>query len=202
MKILGYVVSKSRIKNKVDYISYVSDFESVEKDKPCLIVGLSDARKIASDKFSILRKRIDDNLFWTFGRTEKRDEFEVDLNRFYEFVLNNNINNIKYIYLNLLNITYSVLKRLYVFCNSSERKYIYIWNDMVYILCRDNSVIGFSLRMLKYIGYDTDKIISKLKSNKYNVINFNDSFMNQKTKKITEKRKYIIPYIMSIMEEN
>ena len=57
MKKLGYIVSKKKIKNVVDFVGVVNSVEDVEDPtKPFIIIGLNEAKEIASD-FSILNKK-------------------------------------------------------------------------------------------------------------------------------------------------
>ena len=58
------------------------------------------------------------------------------------------------------NLNYNILKRLYKLCFSNNKRYIYIWNDMIYVLCDNNDVIGISLKIMHYCGIKTDKIVS------------------------------------------
>ena len=76
MEILGYIVSKSKVSDILPYIKVVNSFNLIEdKTKPILIIGLEEAKKRASS-FSILEKRLSDNVFWTFGKREKRVDYE------------------------------------------------------------------------------------------------------------------------------
>jgi hypothetical protein len=199
MKYLGYIVSSKPIRVKYDFIKVVSDISEVETDKPLLIVGLSDAKKIASDKFSILHKSFGPNQFWTFGRTEKRDEFEKDIINYYNYIISSNFNNIKYIYLNLLNINYNIIKRLLKLCYSSKEKYIYIWNNMIYILCDSNTVVGFSLEIAEYCGIGKEKIIHLIETNPHNIIRTDVGFVGKQIMNRIKDKIYVIPFIMSLI---
>jgi len=96
MKKLGYIVSKRKINNLVDFVGVIDDVSKVEDPtKPFLIVGLEEAKKV-SPNFSILNKMLDIDVFWTFGKTERRVDYERDLDKFYDYVLNKSIENTKY----------------------------------------------------------------------------------------------------------
>ena len=87
MKKLGYIVSKRKIKNVVDFVGLVNSVEDIEDPtKPFIIIGLEEAKEIAPN-FSILNKVLDTDVFWTFGKTERRTEHERDLENFYKYVL-------------------------------------------------------------------------------------------------------------------
>lgn len=201
MKKLGYIVSKKKIKNVVDFVGVVNSVEDIDDPtKPFIIIGLNEAKEI-SPNFSILNKVLDVDVFWTFGKTEKRTEHERDLENFYKYVLDKSINNIKYYYINILNLKYNKIKKLYNIIISSDRKYIYTSNDMLYIFY-DNNILGISLRILKYIKIDIKKIFRLLYKNKNNIIYNTDSFLTNEMKKVITNKKYVIPYFISILEEN
>lgn len=202
MKKLGYIVSKRKINNLVDFVGVVDDVSKIEDPtKPFIIVGLEEAKKV-SPNFSILNKRLDIDVFWTFGKTERRVEYERDLDKFYDYVLNKSIDNIKYYYINILTIKYSKIKNLLNIINSEEKKYIYTSNDMIYIYNNKNYILGISIKILKYININIKKIYKILYNNKNNIIYNNDSFLNSKMKKVINNKKYVIPYFISILEEN
>ena len=152
--------------------------------------------------FSILNKVLDIDVFWTFGKTERRTEHERDLENFYKYVLDKSIKDIKYYYINILNLKYNKIKKLLEIINSNEKKYIYTSNDMIYIYYNKNIIIGISLRIIKYINIDIKKIFKILYRNKNNIIYNTDSFLTQEMKRVISNKKYVIPYFMSILEEN
>ena len=201
MKKLGYIVSKRKINNAEDYVGVVDDVSKVEDPtKPIIIIGLEEAKKV-SPNFSILNKMLDIDVFWTFGKTERRVDYERDLDKFYDYVLNKSIENIKYYYINILTIKYNKIKKLLNIINSKEKKYIYTSNDMIYIYY-NNNILGISLKILKYININIKKIYKILYSNKNNIIYNNDSFLTSKMRKVINNKKYVIPYFISILEEN
>ena len=53
----------------------------LDSDLPKLIIGL-ELSKRHIDNFSIIEKKANDNLYWTFKKTEKRNDYEKDLNNF------------------------------------------------------------------------------------------------------------------------
>lgn len=199
MKKLGYIVSKRKINNIVDFVGLVDDVNKIEDPtKPFIIVGLNEVKDLPN--FSILNKKLDENKFWTFGKTERRVDYERDLENFYEYVLDKEISNIKYYYINILNIKYTRIKSLINIINSNEKKYIYISNDMIYLYYK-NYILGISIKILKYINIDIKKVFRKLYRNKSNIIYNTDSFLTTEMKRVITNKKYVIPYFISILEE-
>lgn len=199
MKALGSIVSKRKIKDVVGFVEVVDDIKEVSgQTNPILVVGLNEAKKIASN-FSILDKKIGDNVFWTFGKTEKRDDYEKDIKKFYEYVLNKVVTDVKYYYVNLLTINFSKAKALLNIIYNDTIKYIYINNNIIYIYY-NNYILGISLDIAEYIGIKRDKIISRIISNKCNKITYTDSFLDINMRKVINNKKYVVPYFMSIQE--
>ncbi len=197
MKVLGYIVSKTKMTNILPCIQVVSNYNSIEDNsKPILIIGLEEAKKYASS-FSILEKKIGDKLFWTFGKREKRNDYEKDIDEFQDFVLKNVINDIKYYYFNLLTCKIKKIKTLLSIIKNNDGNTLYIDKKMIY-LYRENYVIGISCEILDYIGVKKDKIIQIIKSNANNKVFFNDFLLNYKMKSMTNDKKYIIPFFLSL----
>ena len=101
MKKLGYIVSDKKINNVKGFVEVVNDISLADTTKPVLLVGLENAKKNINN-FSILNKKANDNLFWTIKKTEKRVDFENDIDYFYNYIINNISRNIKYYYINIL----------------------------------------------------------------------------------------------------
>lgn len=200
MKILGSIVSKRKIKDVVGFVEVVNDISKVsDSTKPILIVGLSEAKKLISN-FSILEKSVGEDIFWTYGRTEKRDEHEFDLKSFYDYVLESAIKDIKYYYVNLLTIKLNSVKKLINILNNGDKKYIYISNNIFYVYY-NNYILGVSLDITSWLNISKKKILSKLHSNPNNIISYSDSFLSYDIKRIINNKKYVTPYFMSIQSE-
>ena len=197
MNKLGYIVTDRKISNVKEFVGVVDDISLADPTKPVLIVGIDLAKKYI-DNFSILDKKVNDNLFWTFKKTENRVDFENDINYFYNYIINNITKNIKYYYINILKLKYNKIKKLYNILFSSEKKYIYISNNMLYILYNGN-VLGISISILEYIKIDTKKFFRKLYSNQNNIICTNASDCVKSIKAEIGNKKYVVPYFMSIL---
>ena len=197
MVILGYIVSKNKIKETFDFIDVVSDYSMVkDKDKPILIVGLEEARKIASS-FSIIEKKLDNNLFWTFGKREKRLDFEKDVEAFQEYVIKKNINTIQYHYINLVKLKLHSIKRLIKIINNSDEKYFYFKNNMIYLYYKD-IVASVSTDILSLFNVSKKKIFNIIRGNKKNIIFTNDNKISSKIKRLIVNKQYVIPYLLSL----
>lgn len=195
MSSLGYIVSDLKIKNLKGFVEQVNDVSLADSTKPTLFVGIENARKNIKD-FSILNKKYENNVFWTFKKTEKRVDFEKDIDYFYNFIINNISCNIKYYYINIYNLKYNKIKKLYSILFSRENKNIYISNGVVYIPY-EGGVLGLSLAVLEYCGIKTEKVLQRIKSNpNNNVFEDDNKFVFKLTKRLGNK-KYAVPYFIS-----
>ena len=79
--ILGRIITKSKSIKTVDFIKKVEEYTE-DASIPTLIIGKDRAKSILSDKFSVFNRKVNDNLEWTFLKTEKRNEHEVDIENF------------------------------------------------------------------------------------------------------------------------
>ena len=197
MGILGYIVTKNKLENVLSCIKIVSSYRSIEdKSKPILIIGLEEAKKHASS-FSILEKQISENIFWTFGKREKRTDYEKDIEKFQEYVLKCALQDIKYYYLNILTVKYNKIKKLIGIINNSDIKTFYVDKKMIYMFYQDY-VLGLSVDVLEYLNIKRKKVLDLIRTNENNKIFYNDFQFTYKIKKIIETKKYITPYFLSL----
>ena len=198
MEKLGYIVADRKPNNLKGFVEFTSDFSSVDSTKPVLVIGYKRAKEILGDKFNILNKNISKNVSWTFKKTEKRIDYDEDIDKFYKACINNIIYNIKYYYINILKLKYNKIKKLYNIIFSNNKKYIYINNGMLYLKYND-CVMGISLTILQYCGINIDKIITRITNNSLNVVyNETTPFVKELKKEIGNNKEYAIPYFMSM----
>lgn len=198
MEKLGYIVADRKPNNLKGFVEFTSDFSSVDSTKPVLIIGYKRAKELLGDKFNILDKNISKNVSWTFKKTEKRIDYDEDIDKFYKACINNIIYNIKYYYINIIKLKYNKIKKLYNIIFSNNKKYIYINNGMLYLKYND-CVMGISLTILQYCGINTDKILTRITNNSLNIVyNETTPFVKELKKEIGNNKEYVIPYFMSM----
>jgi hypothetical protein len=84
--ILGYIVTDRKLTNIDGFVEQVNDISLADPTKPILIVGWKKAKQDPRYE-SILDKQLDENVFWTFSKTESRSDFEDDLKNFYNIII-------------------------------------------------------------------------------------------------------------------
>lgn len=200
MNKLGYVISDNIIKEKNDFVGYVKDISEADPTKPILYIGYKKAKNVEGYK-SILDKKINDKTFWTFKKTESRSDYEIDLEKFYIYIINNILYNINYYYINIIYIKYNKLKKLYnILFNYTKQKYIYISKNMIYFQYEDNTY-GISLNLLEYMGINQKKILQRIRSNRSNIIIYdNNEKVHKILKEIGYDNRYAVPYLMEKLE--
>ena len=205
MEKLGYIVSDKRPRGVKGFVGVVDDISKIPSDttKPVLVIGYEKAKSYFGDKISLLNRKISDTIFWTFLKTEKRIDFEDDLEKFYKFVINYHISKLKYCYINVLTFNYNKIKRVMSLFYNGKVKYIYIDDKMLYFLYNDAKTntfmtMGISTSLVKYCGYDVSKIIKKITAIKdINICN-NASECVKTIRDEIRGKEYSIPYFMSL----
>ena len=104
--ILGYIVSDRKLNGIDGFVEQVNDISLADPTKPILIVGWKNA-KMNPKYTSILDKQLDENLFWTFSKTESRADFEEDLKIFYNYIYGHILDNIIYNNINIFKLKYN-----------------------------------------------------------------------------------------------
>ena len=207
MLFFGYIVSDTRCRELTeDIVKVVGSVGECKSNVPKLIVGLGNAKKYASDngfEFDILEHTYPNGDMWTFKKTEKREFFEENLKQFKEMIIERQVDDVEYRYVNIYNTKFSKLKKLYsaLMENSfnKRRNYIIIDGEMLYTAIDEKKVMGISMLHLSYIGIEREKIIEKLKKGKQNALYFTTSKNMWKMKDWFKRREYVIA---AVFEKN
>ena len=150
----------------------------IDTSLPTLIIGYNVAKE-SIDNFTLLRKSYpEQNVWWTYLKTEKRVDYDNDLNNFHNVVVNNISNNVTYSLIDIINLSTEDKENIWKMLLSNKNKVIYnYYNKFLFIYVNeDNIVYGLPLTTCRFLGKDTDKLIKKLnkiESNKF-VYDFNN----------------------------
>ena len=191
---IGNIVSKTKI--EIENFKICDSLECVNEELPTLIIGRKLSKELLGNNISILHKKISNNIYWTFDKTERKSEFESDLELFKADCFVSFGGNIQYVYLDILyssrKINYRIIKKIL----SLKKPIIYFSeNDMVYIY-GENIIFGVDLNVLNYFEGKKEKIVEKIKSLNGNTLI--DSTIFNKCKDLIYKLKNknrFIPYI-------
>ena len=194
---LGNIVSERSIIVS-DLFNVISDIRNIDDRVPTLIIGWDFSKRIFSDtKLSILDKKINKNISWTFTKKEKRIDYEKDLESFIKYCLNSINNRINYQYINILTADYKIIKNLIKKVTSTEISYIYVCKNAFIYIYSNGNVIGIDFNSIDYLYIDRKKIY-KILYGRGNKIFFNNSFLPSGINENIENRQRIIPYLYEI----
>lgn len=192
---IGRIVTKNKNIETLDFVDVTEHIGDIDNFTPTLIIGKKNAEKIyGKDKIKVLDKKITHNISWTFDKCERRNEYERDLKLFNDSLIKTSRKNIKYEFFNIYIEPISRIKKLILFIKSNIIKYIYIFNNHIY-LYYNNTVYGISLNDIEYLGIKKKKIINLLKTNNSNIIIENSDFLSKKMKSLIKEDKILVPYL-------
>lgn len=195
MKKIGYILYNGKLDYDANLFEQIDDINKAEKDKPLLIIGYNDAKQNIPN-FSILNKHPSEKIYWTFKKTEKREDYLEDINNFYKDSFNAIFKEIKYYYVDILTIKYSTAKKIYELFKKRKDLCIYFKLGMVYVYV-NKSIIGISLELMKYCKIDYKRAERIILNNKSSKILTDKSVSVQNLQDKIKKYDYIIPYLNS-----
>ena len=191
--IIGNLITNEDI--DIDFLNKVENIESINNTLPTLIVGWQETKKnIGEDKVSIIHKKINNRLYWTFTKKERKVDFEKDIINFKNICFNDIEDKINYIYIDVLHYSKSKIKKIIKKILQLKSIITYKNNkDMLYIF-GDNLVFGVDLNMCNFIGVKKNKILNKVNTISDVTLQQNEIF-NICKDLINNNREKIIPYI-------
>jgi hypothetical protein len=196
MKYIANILTDKKFTDSELY-NVVNSKDKLIGDIPTLIIGWGYTKKMYPEA-NILDWKINDNIFWTYGKREKRNKYEENIDKFKKLSINKFIKSVKYQYYNLLTISEEEKRYIISLLCRDCKTHIYINCDMVYIFDDENNiVIGFSLRDIDYINNSRKKMFNIILRNKNNnVIDIKDT-LSYDMKISLNECKYVIPYLYS-----
>jgi hypothetical protein len=191
MIIVGNIITKESITGIPNNFDIYETIPTT--DTPNLIIGW-ELTKTLCPEASILRKKIKDNLYWTFSPTEKRSVFENDLKKYIDKSYKDYIKNIKFYNIDpiiyKINTIDELLSKLSIVAGGFT--YLYV-NKIVYVY-HNFIIYSIDLELLNFIGFDRKIILSFLKE----TTNFSDC--DWELKNFKNELKYLdikyLPYLI------
>lgn len=158
---VGNIVTQSKV-NIDKYFNVVETMDAIIHGLPTLIVGW-DIVKTIEPEVDFITRKLSDNIFWTFKKTERRDIFENDLYDFIHHSYNLLIKDLDYKFIDLIQLSEQELKTTFKEIKKSTKVIGYIHENMLYIYT-DNIVYGLDLKLVTYLEYNLSDILNKIKS--------------------------------------
>ena len=197
---IGRIITKAKNLETVDFVDITQQLDITDKTTPTLIIGKQNAEKIyGKENVHVLDKKIEDNVYWTFGKLERRNDFERDLLSFNKMLVKKLFKSVQYEYFNVYTSGYSDIKALLTKIDRNKGNVCYVSDRDLYLLI-EKSVYGISFRDLNYIGVDKEKVINRIKRNRSNKIITNDYFISKNMKKYINNATFMVPYIYFLLK--
>lgn len=195
MNIIGIIVSKEELTgiptNFVrmsidDYLMYDN------KDLPTLIIGWG-LTKENFNNASILKKKISDNLYWTFSTEEKRGVFENDIKKFIKKSYDDFIKGLKYFNIDPIIHKINNTEKLIEKIKSLSGGFAYLYQNKVVYIYHNFNLFSIDLNQLDFIKFDRNVVLNVVKE----IMNFFNSEMDKEFK---NELKYLdikyLPYLI------
>lgn len=179
----------------------VKDPEEVEDGIPTLIVGWEKAKSLCPNA-SIIEWNISKDIYWTYGKYERREKYEENVKKFLDIVFKRCIEMVSYKFYDVMLWGADKFETFLKLLSDSSKKTVYVSGDMLYVnFDRQSSVIGLSLRDCDYFDETYRKrIFSEIYGNKSVMFLKNNDAISRETRYRTRGNIYIIPYLFSETE--
>ena len=186
--------------NKVDVtddINVVKELSDIIEGIPTLVTSYAWVSKNYDD-YEIYDKKLSENLYWTFARTERRDIFTTDIESFVTMANKKLIEDINYIFIDLIQYPPLKIKKIIKKILSIDNRIGFKHNDMIYIY-GDKLIFGIDLYLVRYMGLNVERIEKKIMDGCSVFLGGDEIFIEYKDnlERLNHSIKYI-PYLYSI----
>ena len=197
MKFIANILTDDPFTDNEIY-NVVSERASLIDNIPTLIIG-SEKTKREYPGSSIIEWKVVDNVYWTYGKYEKRDRYESNLKKFQDLAFKTFIDSLEYVFYDILVTSSDKFTAFLMSIDAQNKKTTYVSRDMMYIYYEGtNKIVGLSLRDCDYIDKTLRKrIFSSVYSSKTTTfLKSNDGMMKMNKYKL-RGNEYLLPYIYS-----
>jgi len=156
---LANIVSINNVKVSEEF-NVVKTMGEITHGLPTLIVGYELVDKLFPE-FDITNISLGDDMYWTFKRTERRDQYEADLSWFICKAYQTHMKSVSYVFVDTIQYDSKKLWKIVRKIASLSHVITYINEEMVY-LYGDGIIFGIDLKLLDYMGLNTVKIKQKI----------------------------------------
>lgn len=197
MKYIANILTQEPFTDSVLY-NVVNDRKDLIPGIPTMIVGWDLAKSEYPDA-SIIEWNVEDDVYWTYGKYERRDKFETNTKKFQDLSFKKFLDTLEYVFYDVLVSPPSKFEDFIASLSSETPKTVYVTGDMMFI-CYDGmkKVIGLSLRDCDYLDETMKKRIfsAMYNSQSVNVLKNNEEISKELRFKARGKA-YILPYLYS-----
>ena len=179
-----------------DYLKKCHDISEADPSVPTLIVGIERAKALIRE-FNILNHTYDNNIFWTYGKRERRDEYDEAIKSFIKTCVSKICEPVTYEFLDFIDFDKEKLKKFCEYINNDTYKILYNdYNRTLFIYDTvSKKVYGISLQLLEYIGRDKYKFLKWVSNSKGNILLTDMKFIPKDIIRIIDNERYLVPVL-------
>lgn len=194
---IGNIVSDLDINIGCEF-NYSKNLNGLDLKLPTLIIGFDLSKELLGD-IDVLNRSINCKLFWTFTKKEYRKIFNNDFDDFIQLCYINSINEIKYIYVDFIQMSPITLFKIYRKINSLNNLYSYEYDDRMLYIYSNNLIFGIDFELYNFVGGNVEKIKKKIKDKSLVFLSGNEVYIEYTNymERLNYEAKYI-PYLESL----
>lgn len=183
---------------EAELYNVVQDSGSLVSGIPTLIVGWEKTKELYPDA-SIIEWNVTENVYWTYGKYERRDKYEVNVNKFQDLAFKKFIDSLEYVFFDVIVSGQDKFESFIASLGNETAKTIYASGDMMYIYYENrNKIVGLSLRDCDYMNEMYKKrIFSAIYNNQTVKLLKNNESISREVRFKARGRAYILPYLYS-----
>lgn len=164
---------------------------------PTLYIGYLDFKEKNPD-VSILEFKYSDNIFWTFSKKEDRNGYVAGLIKFKEFVVENFLKEVTYIFVDPYELSLTQIKEIINSC-MTEKIYTFFYSERMIYISVGKTILGLDLELLSFIGININKLLKKINSLENNsLLNSEVIIKYSEYLEIFDNQIKLIPYLYSL----
>ena len=184
--------------SEAELYNVVRDHDSIISDIPTLIIGWEKTKELYPDA-SIIEWNVDENVYWTYGKYERRDKYEINVKKFQDLAFKKYIDSVNYVFYDVILEGEDRFTRFIELLLSNMQKTVYVTGDMMYIhIDYTKKVVGVSLRDCDYVDETYKKrIFSAMYNNPSVILLKNKDTVSKEIRFKTRGMAYILPYLCS-----
>lgn len=160
MEKIGNIVTTSKKNDFGELFNVVKSTDECIEGIPTLVIGWKLVKSIYPDA-DILDKETH-GVIWTFSKTERRCDYEVDIVSFYKAAIMKIMDGVKYVYVDIINYPLYKIKKVVNFFRNEQKKTVFLTKEarFMFVYSKDyNTVFGVSLSLCEYFGIPKKKVI-------------------------------------------
>ena len=200
MKYIGNIVTKTKFTINSRF-KLVESYDDIIQGLPTLIIGY-DAIKVIHPEFNILHHKINEDLFWTFRKNEKRDKFNEVVLTFVDYCFNKLVSGVNFLYIDPIHYSESKLAKISKKLNSCTNAFGVMVNDRVIYIYSDNIIYSFDIDVCEFTGIKREVLISKFSKLTNGFLDFEEIFIEygNDIAALNDSIRYL-PFLYSIDNE-